>query len=135
MKTFAEVAEWYAGATERYGDAATPVCQCFFRWTNALRATRSAGIASDADEDLVCGVLHGDVVLVLGPTFPTLPLPLRMGEPEVVDGVVTFGVDRVATGLWEVRPSLNYEGLIHAFVVLVDVPDPAPWEHRIVIAS
>jgi hypothetical protein len=130
VNTFAEVKAWHDGAAAQFGDASVPVCQCFFQWHTGLETVYDGG------EDLVCGVLAGDVVLVLGPTFPTLPLPLRMGEPEIVDGeLVAFGVDRVAAGVWQVTPSLNYEGLIHAFVVLVDVPDPAPWERRIVIAS
>lgn len=126
MKTFADVAEWCAGAAMQFGDPSAVVCQLFFQWREDLRA--AAG-------DLACG-LHGDeVALVLGPDV-ALPIPLQLGEPEISDeGVITFGTDLIAPGLWAVTPSFNMPGVIHAFVVLYGVPDPAPWEKRIVLPT
>ena len=35
---------------------------------------------------------------------------------------------KLGSSVWEITPSLNISGQIHAFVTLVGVPDPAPWE-------
>ena len=35
---------------------------------------------------------------------------------------------KLAPGVWDVLPSIVVPDQIHAFVTLVNVPDPAPWE-------
>ncbi len=129
MRTFAEVADWMAGAAARYSDPAEPVCQLFFRWQDNLEAYRG--------EELACGVVNGELVLVLNPVLPQLPLPVQLGEPTIRDGVEleVYGAELVTTGVWSIVPSLNVEQLIHGFVVLHGVPDPAPWggETRILL--
>ena len=60
-------------------------------------------------------------------------IPVIMGDPRFYrDELLTFGVRRVSPGLWHLDPSLNIPGQIHVFVVLYDVPTPAPWENQII---
>jgi len=128
MKTFAEVAEWCAGAAEEFGDPSVPVCQLFFRWQENLEIPRG-------DDELVCGMADGELVLLLGPEFRPFLMTVELGDMRLDEqgGLQAFGAYLVTTGVWALRPSLNAEGAIHAFVVLHGVPDPAPWDRRIVL--
>jgi hypothetical protein len=129
MTTFDQVADWCAGAQEAYGDPSVPVCQLFFRWQHDLQNFDGRG----GDDTLVCGMVMGEFVLVCAPSAP-IPLPVRTGEPEVTDEeVITYGAVRVLEGVWAIGPSLNVPGFIHGFVVVYGVPDPAPWERRIIL--
>lgn len=132
MRTFSDLAQWCEGAAEALGDPAEAVCQSFFRWQDDLPNYRG--------DDLACGVLDGELVLLLEPRGGRLPLPIRVGEAEVVRQgphveLVKYGVELVTAGVWAVDPSLKIEGRVHTFVVLYDVPDPAPWggERRILL--
>jgi hypothetical protein len=132
VKTFGEVATWCAGASEEFDDPSVPVCQLFFRWQEDL--------ATYGGDELACGILDGEFVLVLGPGFPSLPMPVKAGQPQIrrepAVELEAYGAELVSPGVWSLAPSLNAEGLIHAFVVLYGVPDPAPWgmERRIILA-
>ena len=127
MKTFAEVSAWCAGALEQFGDPSIPICQLFVRWRDDLKAIDG--------QELTCGWLDGELVLLLGPEFRPLPMLVETGSYQVgEDGELTaYGAELVTAGVWAIKPSLNVEGAIHAFVVLYGVPDPAPWERRIVL--
>lgn len=129
MKTFTEVAEWCLGAVDAFGDSSVPVCQLFFRWQDNLQRF------TVGDDTLVCGISEGAFALVFGGlSMPAFPLSVREGEPEVTDEeVITYGAVRVVDGVWAITPSLNVVGFIHGFVVVYDVPDPAPWERRIIL--
>jgi hypothetical protein len=37
-------------------------------------------------------------------------------------------MERIVPGVWALNPSLNIPGVIHVFVLLYGVPNPAPWE-------
>ncbi len=39
-----------------------------------------------------------------------------------------FVLQRLGPTVWTLAPSLVVPGALHAYVTLVDVPDPAPWE-------
>ena len=128
MKTVAELREWRAGAEEEFGDASIPVCQLFFRWTFLRLAARG---------ELVCGPIEGrpDHIGIVLDQDVEFALPVVLGPPELfVDGVEKFGLTQIVPGVWAVSPSLNLTGLVHAFLVLYDVPDPAPWEQRVILA-
>ncbi len=127
MKTYAEVAAWFKSAAEEFDDPSDPICQLFIRWQDDIKG--SDGI------ELVCGWVDGELVLFLGPDFPPLPVRIETGpfQLDENDAVKTFGADKITTGVWAINPSLNAEGLIHAFLVLYGVPEPAPWERRIVL--
>lgn len=131
MRKFAEVAEWCAGAVEAFGDPSAPVGQLFLRWQNDL--------ASFQGDELACGMVEGELVLLLGPGFPPLPIPVQTGEPLIErvplqqDELMAYGAEQITFDVWAINPSLNVVGLIHAFMVLHGVPSPAPWERRIVL--
>ncbi len=127
MKTFREVAAWFDGACRQFEDPSIPICQLFFRWHATLEGNAPS-------EELACGLLGDEVTLLLGPGFPMLPMPIEIGAPKIeADELLAYGATKVTDGVWALSPSLNAEGLIHAFVVIHNVPDPAPWERRIVL--
>src|SRR3954470_18532727 len=117
MKTFAEVAQWHVGAAEAFDDPAEPVCQLFFRWQSDL----STGMPGS---ELTCGIANDKTYLLIGPEFPSLPIEIQIGEPEISrEGqLVKFGAAPIAPGVWSLSPSMNARGLIHGFVVLYGVP-------------
>jgi len=125
MKTFAQLNEWCTGAAEELGDPAQACCMSFFRWQEDL--------ANYHGEDLACGMLNGGLVLQIAPGLKgRVPMPIVLGEAEVVRQgphveLVSYGMELVTKGVWAMDPSLNIEGVVHTFVVLYDVPDPAPW--------
>ncbi len=51
------------------------------------------------------------------------------GAPE--DWPVRFLVYKLAPTVWKVAPSLTVPGMLHAYLTLVGVPSPAPWESTI----
>lgn len=133
MKTFADVAAWCAGAAHHFGDPSDAVCQIFLRWQDPLPI-----IIDDRDPCslAVCAWLNDRLMPILGPGFPELPMEIAAdGNYEVNEyGELTkYAAQRVCPGVWSISPSLNVEGVIHAFLVLYNVPDPAPWERRIVL--
>jgi len=126
IRTFQEAAAWVRGAVEALMDPSEPVCVLLFRWERDIRAYIQH--PANANPDLVVGVVDEDLVLAL--PWDLLVFPLRNGEPEIRDGVelATYGATPISPGVWVVEPSLNVEGAIHGFVILYDVPSPAPWE-------
>jgi hypothetical protein len=128
LKTIAEVVEWQEGAAARFEDPAIPVCQLFFRWVEEPRGYRG--------DELVCGMQLGQFGVWLGPE-EAIALPVALGDCELdtIGCVLKFGAVLITPGVWRLTPSFNAPGLIHAFVVLYGVPDPAPWERRIILAA
>jgi hypothetical protein len=127
MRKVTELLEWCAGAAAEFGDASAPVCQMFFRWEENLIGYR--------EDELVCGVVDGQFCIGLGP-IGLVRVDIEARGP-LVDGdqLVAFGAESVTTGVWSLAPSLNIPGRIHGFVVLHGVPDPAPWERRILVPA
>lgn len=131
MKTFSEVAEWMRGAAEQFGDPSVPVAQLFVRWRGDMEKFHRDEFAGE----LRCGMLDGEFAILLGRDLPPLPLPVELDGPKIGEEgeLQAFGAELVTPGVWALNPSLNAQGLIHAFIVLYGVPDPAPWERRIVL--
>ena len=128
LTTIGEVAEWREGVTNELGDPSLAVCQLFFRWVAAPRARRN--------DDLVCGLEDRVVLLRFGAsTFIYLPVDSESPRLRSHGSVASFGAKRIAPGLWSLFPSLNIPGGIHAFIALHGVPDPAPWDHLILLVS
>jgi hypothetical protein len=128
MKTFEAVLEWMEGSAAAFLDPAMPVCQLFFRWVDDLAACRG--------DELICGLQGNDVAIILHPLHAGIALPVQSGEAEFNEehgSVEKFGAVKIAPGLWALAPSVNIPGVIHAFVVLYGVPEPAPWERLIVM--
>lgn len=136
MKTSEQLASWRIGAKRKFGDSSLPVCQCFFAWKEfggPGHKFMSPGL--EAYYERACRQYAGAVVLRLFPDTE-IDIPVRTGEPEVDDlGVVAFGAEEITPGVWALRPSLNMPGFLHAFVVLYGVPNPPPWERRLVVPS
>lgn len=125
MTSCDEVTAWFEDAVDTFGDPAVPVCQLFFRWQD---------LVIGSSEDLVCHMAGPDLALVLGPVFPPVPVRVRKGDPQLTAAEVEiYGLTSITSGVWALSPSLNVPGLIHAFVVIHGVPDPAPWERLIVL--
>jgi hypothetical protein len=139
VKTCEQLLSWCVAARREFGDASVPVCQCFFAWQE-IELARAAAFSSYRGFPLeaylrTSGARAGDVVLRLAPDAD-IEIPVRSGEPEInEEGVVSFGAEEITRGVWALRPSLNMPDFLHAFVVLYGVPDPAPWERRIVVPA
>lgn len=61
-------------------------------------------------------------------------VPVRVGPPKsapetpgVPYAVEAFGLTRIGIGVWVVAPSVWVPGTFHAYVVVYDVPVPAPF--------
>lgn len=57
-------------------------------------------------------------------SVPINHLGYTMNGPE---GVVRWGLTKIASDVWIVSPSVVIRDVLHAFLVLRDVPNPAPW--------
>lgn len=125
MKTFAEISAWCAGAAAEFGDPSVPVCQIFARWSERPPVA----------EEACCGWHDGELVVRLGPEFRLLQMPLTVGGYSLDDSgaLQAYGSQLITAGVWAIAPSLLVEGAIHAFLTLYDVPNPAPWERRIIL--
>lgn len=125
MKTIAELQEWCAAVEDEFGDAAEAVGLLFARFQQC--APTGTGI----EQDVVISWDGEQLVLEL---FGGVPLRLDMNGPRLSlqNDLDAFGVYQVAPGLWHLTPSLNLPGVLHMFVVLYDVPSPAPWERQII---
>lgn len=133
MKRFDELRQWLRGAEEAFGDPSRPVCQLFFRWSELS--------CSPAQQELICTRSQnvGEITLWMAPVMP-LDVSVAEGDARITrieadSAIKAFGAKRIAPGLWYLNPSFNFPGVIHAFVVLYGVPDPAPWEKRIHMAQ
>jgi hypothetical protein len=64
-------------------------------------------------------------------------LLVQEGDPTLTnDGeLLAFGAVQISSGVWAITPSLNVPGQLHAFVVIRDVPSPAPWERQLVVLA
>jgi hypothetical protein len=80
----------------------------------------------------------GEWVLALRIGGEFYKMPVHDGEPEgeavdVAPGVKSwgemerYGLSRLGPGVWMLTPSLWAPGVLHAFIVLRDVPEPAPF--------
>lgn len=57
-------------------------------------------------------------------SVPINHLGYTMNGPE---GVIRWGLTKIASDVWIVSPSVVIRDALHAFLVLRDVPHPAPW--------
>jgi len=116
MKTVKELHEWRVGAVREFGDPSIPVTPMFVRLQTI--DCRSEEITAKFDR----GILFVNA-------FADIPLVIDVDGPQIEDGCLrAFGIVQVVPGLWFLTPSLNLPDMFHAFIVLYDVPSPAPWE-------
>ena len=73
-------------------------------------------------------------------------LPVHEGAPEgelveIAPGVkawtrmTKFGLEKLGPGVWRVEPSLWVPGQLHAFLILRDVPEPAPFAKPLLFSA
>lgn len=63
-------------------------------------------------------------------------LPIRVSiEDCILEGGIlkAFHVRPISRGVWVLAPSLNVPGAMHVFLVLTNVPAPAPWQRLILM--
>jgi hypothetical protein len=121
MTTISELQQWLEGAEEQFGDPSAAICQLFFRWS-------ASSLLDHRDDLLVFGMLNG-VTHLLFADWCCLAFPL-LTDTVKLDA---YCARRITKGIYSVMPSLNLPGSLHAFITLYDVPDPAPWERRIIM--
>jgi hypothetical protein len=123
MRTFAELKRARAWASQEFGDPAAPVFHLFFRWHE--------GSGQDyAGEDLIASMWGGKFALWLAPQWPvTMPVVVGEAQIRVVRSMAmnTWGSERLGPGVWALSPSLNMPGVVHAYIIVTDVPEPTPW--------
>jgi hypothetical protein len=111
-------------------DVDVPVCTLVF--------TAEEGAAQDELRFGFSGAPDWQLFLQLGPERLPVNLTTAGEQPEISDGfeLTAFGIVKLGRGVWVLNPSLNIPGELHAYVILRNVPDPAPWEKpRILIAT
>ena len=130
MKTIPEIAEWRRGNHQQFGDPAASVGQAFVRYIAQLPPQPEPVdlIATYEDDCLAVAFEPGRLMpLAVDPEGPVID--------EETGALTAFGLRKICPGLWTLTPSLNIPGAIHVFVTLYAVPEPAPWESRIVVVS
>ena len=125
-----ELREFLDGFVEETGlDPSNVICQILVPWLPDITSLR----------DIRPEYNHGEAILLLDFTHTDMVLPLPMSlssEPVILDGqIVAYGLRKACAGVWALAPSLYLPGFVHAFVVFHGVPDPAPWESRIIVVS
>jgi hypothetical protein len=126
-----ELYQFVTEAALKMGDPSRAVCQLVVRWGDGgpWLADEDTGLGAGWDPET------GALVLLLGDSDP-LTVPVSGEEPEMVDGaLVRFQAIPLGGGVWTLNPSLNIPGVLHAFVVLTGVPDPAPWTRLVILAG
>lgn len=131
MKTVSEVFEWCMGVAERYGDPSAKVAPIYARFVAERPQATTDEILATWDH------AAGKLLLGIDPD-DWFDLPITADGPELdiaTGNLKAFGISEVCRGLWTLTPSLNMPGLFHFFVHIYDVPESAPWERRIIVAS
>lgn len=142
MKTQQQLLEWCQGAAAQFKDPAEPVGQSFIRLVPALKPPPMfAREAIETEGPIEAAYYKHDYQRHRFPRH-TLMLDLPDGHYPVRFGVwtsrwvpsdevrVLFNVVPVVPGVWYLTPSFNHRGVLHTFITLYDVPEPAPWMTR-----
>lgn len=123
MPTIADLKAFTAKAKEKFGDPCAPVCQLVFKWYNG-NGMEYRG------EDLIASIWGSTITLWLGHEFP-LAIPVTLGPALYKDvesmTMVAWSIIKLGPGVWTFDPSFRIANQFHGFVILVDVPEPAPW--------
>ena len=129
MKTLREIEQWIEGAAEELGNPSLACGQAFLRYEKDAERYRGT--------ELVFGVNGGSVILMFGFSGFPVEIPVSEDGPEQNEfgEAVSFGAEKIASGLWALTPSLNIPGVIHVFVTLYDVPSPAPWAKSLIVLA
>jgi hypothetical protein len=122
-----ELREFVEEATEQIGDP-SQITTLLFVAMSSVESSGCPQAAYDAKNRTLFVELEAGTVW---------PLEISDDGPLIHSqrGLIAFGMKKVRTGVWAVNPSLDVPGVLHAFVVLHGVPDPAPWERLVLLAS
>jgi hypothetical protein len=114
---------------ETDGDPAEIVCLLLTPWHPELTRMRDVRPTWDG----------GERILSLLFTYANAHVPVPISEtlePIIVDDVIhAYGLRKATKGVWALAPSLQIPGVVHCYLVFHGVPDPAPWESRIIVVS
>jgi hypothetical protein len=128
MKTINQFQEWCAGACQELGDPCLATGLIFARYLPTVENYEGPDIAAAYEA--------GDrLMLYFAPDAAVQVAISTEGPKGSAERLLAFGMEKIAPGLWALVPSLNLPNLVHAFVVLYDVSDPAPWESRIILTD
>jgi hypothetical protein len=123
--------ERFLGDVEKAtGDPADATCLLFVRWRDETVCPPDMVASWDT--------AAGAVLLECVDAQSTRVIPLdvsTLAASTSGGALTTFHIRSVSPGVWALAPSLNIPGVIHAYVVLHGVPDPAPWERLVLLAS
>jgi hypothetical protein len=137
VTTQRELLDYLDRVQEATGDPAAGTCLMFVPWMPAVLTENNKPVDYVAAWDAGTGVMLLD--FVDGQQRRALPLEISMEPPllrRVLEGaMVRYQARKICNGIWALNPSLNIPEMMHGYVVLHGVPDPAPWEKRIVLAS
>jgi hypothetical protein len=124
-----ELNAWLTLAEEHLGDPSAATCVMFVRWHETPTGSDMVADYSPQANALLLLVPGEDGAQIV-------PLEVSMDGPVMVDGRLdAFHIRHISGGVWALYPSLNIPGVIHAYVVLHGVPEPAPWERLIVLVE
>ena len=128
MKTMLEFAEWCGGAEEEFGDPTIPVGQMLLRYLPTLVGYEGEDLAASTEGS-------GSLIIRFAPDLVLRFRVSENGPHGSAERLDVFGLRQVAPGLWELFPSMNLPGLVYAWAVIYNVPEPAPWGKRIIIVG
>jgi hypothetical protein len=123
-----ELDEWVDAVASAAGDPAAAVSQLFVRYTER---------AAEPGEVTALWKQESEVLMVELEPGTVFPVQIDVDGP-AIDGfglLCAFKPKRICAGVWALTPSFNVEGVLHAFLVIHGVPDPAPWERLVILAS
>ena len=129
--TYEELDHFLAAVNERFGDPSAMVCLMYVGWGNKQNAMPAIWSEwSDLDRVVLLHFVGMD-------GMDSVPLKVSLDEPGLTNegGLAQFQIRPIAAGVWTISPSLNIPGQLHAFLVIHGVPEPAPWESRIILAT
>jgi hypothetical protein len=108
-----------------YGAADLVVLQLVAKWTDL-------DIREFHGEEVLAGWMGRQVVVNIGGAV--VPITAVVGPGVVADPetmtMESFGLEKLGPGVWAIDPAIHRKGGLHAYILLVEVPDPAPFEPR-----
>jgi hypothetical protein len=122
-----ELREFVEEATEQIGDPSEVTTLLFVEFEARKGSDRVGAMYDPVTKTLFVEIEEGTV----------WPLEISDDGPVIhsQQGLIAFGIKKVRAGVWALNPSLNIPNVLHAFVVIHGVPDPAPWERLVLLAS
>jgi hypothetical protein len=129
--TLPELHDFLDAVYERDDDPSSGTCLMFARWHEARGEGPDMVFEYSPEAE---GTVRLLIPMRDGPEI--FPLRVTVGEPVICNHAIeAFQMRRICAGVWAMAPSLNIPGVIHAFVVLHGVPEPAPWEQLVILVK